>query len=98
MTIRHEERDDDVNPRKVGWTQFVWAMSLVTGMMLAGFVWTFNAVNSADKRVAAAEAKVETLQETLGPMNVSLAEIKTDVNWIKLNMERLSFTATTGRR
>jgi hypothetical protein len=83
------ERDDDVNPRKVGWTQFVWAIALVTGMMGTGFVWTFNAVASAEKRVAAAEAKLDAFQGTLGPIANSLGKIEVNVEWIKGELERL---------
>jgi hypothetical protein len=87
--------DNDLAPRKVSMPLFVWALGFIVGMMGVGFQWTFVQVADSQRKVAAAEARVEALNQMIAPLNYSLGQIQVDINWIK---QTLLATDSTRRR
>lgn len=77
---------EDVAPRKVSMGVFVWAIGTLITMMGIGFQWTFVQIADAQKKVAAAEARVQTLSDTIAPLNYSLGQIQRDIDWIKQSL------------
>ena len=63
--------------RKVPWIIFVWAIGIFT----LALGWIFTSLYNLDSKVEV--SKIETTD-----MKVMMAEIKTDVSWIKQMMEK----------
>ena len=86
MSNFKEERDDDLNPRKVSWTVFVWVTGAQFTLISILGLWTMNANAQANTKAVAAEAKVDAFSQTLTPINVSIGQIQRDVDWIKQSL------------
>lgn len=85
-TKEEEERDDELNPRKVSWTVFVWVTGAQFTLISVLGLWTMNANAQAAQKAIAAEAKVDAFSQTLTPINVAIGQIQRDVDWIKQSL------------
>jgi len=86
MSNEKEERDDDLSPRKVSWTVFVWVTGAQFTLISILGLWTMNANAQANTKAVAAEAKVDAFSQTLTPINVAIGQIQRDVDWIKQSL------------
>ncbi len=78
--------------RKVDNSTFVWAIGLLSGVMLAVAGWCFTEVTAVRQQAAANEAAIRTYIDTgnAGAQSLSLTigRIQTDVDWIKRQLEQ----------
>jgi len=85
-----QEKGGDVEARKVSQQSFTAAL-VVVGL---GFGWCQWGITSQNTRIAVAEAKAEAAATAATTYNLSLsiqvAEVKSDVKWIRDKIEGLS--------
>ena len=97
-----EEPEDDLISRKVSMTVFSWVMGLVCTLFSLGMIYTMNAAASAERRAVSAEAKVDTLKESIQPLHIAIGQIQTNLEWIRRDIAAISTRqeqqATSGRR
>lgn len=97
ITAVKEEREDDLISRKVSMTVFTWVIGLLVTMFSLGMIYTMNTAQAAEKRALAAEAKVEALDKSIQPVNIAIAQIQANLEWIRRQVDGLAAREVTRR-
>ena len=77
-------------------SSYGWAFALI--LTLLGWVWVaagdrsvaLERIRDLDMRLGATQKRHEDLGVTLGAMQTDLAQIRTDIGWIRQELRRLS--------
>lgn len=97
ITAVKEEREDDLISRKVSMTVFTWVIGLLVTMFSLGMIYTMNTAQQAEKRALAAEAKVDALDKSIQPVNIAIAQIQANLDWIRRQVDGLAAREVTRR-
>ena len=69
---------EDKNCKKLKISQ--WAINIIVMMIFSAYAWIFSNITG---RLTAVENKIENLNPTLTQIQTDLAEIKTNILWLK---------------
>lgn len=98
MHTRASDPNGEGEPRKVNNSTFVWAIGLISSMMVLGFGWSFAQVQAARQEVSAVrelsaktDVKVDTYRDagnnTSQAILLTIGRLQVDVEWIRRQID-----------